>query len=219
MDYSGSALFPKTGSVGLGGPMLLNGRACTWDMIPALCRDPCRPKPLFSRCPLCGLNSFRSAPFPPFAAKRGISLLLPMASADEGAVLCFSSCSLGRSKWPARIQSATCPPCRGSQALLLCSLHLRSSLPKWGDGKWEERLNQVSVCGGGVASICPHTDLLNWVWLQQLQGNNGLFSLAMLKWKAVALHTRSLSGGLWQRESDGGNWQWTVVKQCVLSLW
>lgn len=93
----------------------LNGSVCSWSQSPSLLRgspleQANRPKPLFSHHLPCGLNGFRSTLYPWLAADRsGISPLLPMASADEAVLFCFSSCSLGRSKWPARTQLATCP--------------------------------------------------------------------------------------------------------------
>lgn len=110
------AALPETGSVGLRGWRAAWMAAFAWGAR-ALSRwaDPCwssrtGPKPLFSCCLPCGLNGFCSPLFPSLAADRsGISLLLPMASADEVAVLWFCSSSLERSKWPARTQLATCP--------------------------------------------------------------------------------------------------------------
>ncbi len=93
----------------------LNGSVCSWSWSPSLVHgSPLellnRPELLFSHCPACGLNGFHLSLFPMLAGMRsGISPFLPMASADEVAVFCFSSCSLGRSKWPARTQLATCP--------------------------------------------------------------------------------------------------------------
>lgn len=119
-----------------------------------------------------------------------ISLLpLPMASGTQAAVFPFSSCSFGRSKWPARTQLATCLSWPGGQCRCLFGLHWRSSRPKWSDSKREKGVKRVLGEAGG---ICPIQICLIGFDSQQLQGNNGLFNPATSEWKAVALRTRML---------------------------
>lgn len=75
----------------------------------------------------------------------------------------FSSCSLRGSKWPERTQLATClPPGRGSMQRLV-------------SGGLGDQLGHAEQQGNTESGICPKTDLLNWVWLLQLKGNNAFW--------------------------------------------
>lgn len=205
----------------------LNGSVCSWRWSPWLVpgsplEQPNGPKPLFSCRLPCGLNGFRSTLYPWLAANRsGISPLLPKASADEAAHFCFSSCSLGRSKWPARAQLATCSSLPGGPGQRLFRLHERSSRPC--NSKWEKRVNEGWGEGG---SICPIQ-----ICLIGFDSNNYrvimAFSTRPRRSESQLLHAPACCQMVYSREwvtesgerERWGNSQWTLVKQWLLSLW